>query len=624
MNSPRYAFGPFVLDPTRRLLLRHGTEVTLTPKAFDLLRVLVESRGEVVSKEQLLEAIWPDTVVEESNLSFQVSTLRKVLGEKRAGSRYVGTIPGRGYQFVAPVEIIVATEVLIEETSRETVEIEETGWRLGRKQTLLILLVLGALAALSSWIMRSRPVAPPRKDQVIAVLPFKPIVPGDRDEALEIGMADAMIARISAVDGLIVRPLTAVRRYASVDSDAIEAGRALGAHAVLDGSIHRSGDQIRVTARLLRVSDSKQLWAGSFDDRFSGIFAVHDSISRRIAAALALNLTSEQERRMRSLETVNMDAYREYATGRLYATRLRAGDMHRAIPHFERAIELDPDYATAWAGLAQAYASLPISADERPRDWFGRAKQAAQRALALDPESGEAHAALARTHFWFDWDWTAAEVECRKAIELDSRNAFHRIGLAHLLSNIGRHEESRLQAAEARRLEPLSPIVNTLSGQFLLQAGDVGSGTRVLQETLQLDPDYWIARLNLGKAYEMQGRHEEALVEFRRALALSGPNLEPLMMIGYLQGVIGETEEATAVADRMVEAAGKGYVPPTKIALVYVGLGDRDRTFEWLDRACEERDLGLTFLWANPRWRQLEGDPRFERIRLCVNLPEWR
>lgn len=622
VSASRYAFGRYELDPSRRRLQFDGVDVPLTPKAFDVLKILLESGGEALSKEEILLAAWPDTVVDESNLAFQISILRKTLRERGEGAAYIATIPGRGYQFVSPVEIVgTAREIILEETERTTVEIEETRrWVVPVVASAVILLLLVAGVVISRSRGDQGPSAVP-SSRTIAVLPFSPIVSNERDEALEVGMADALITRISNIDGVTVRPLMSVRRYTGGQHDPIEAGRELKVDAVLEGSIHRSGDQLRITARLLRVSDGKQLWEASFDDRFSGIFAVQDSISRRIAGALALSLSLDTERRIRAGVSENMDAYRAYAMGRFYFTRVLAGDMARAIESYEQAIELDPEFADAWAGLAEAYASLSISSDVSPHDSFPQAKAAAETALRIDPDSSGGHTALATVALWYDWDWAMAEREFLRALELDRGNALTRLRYAHLLSNTGRHEESRSHALEAQRLDPLSPIVSTLSAQFLLQAGDVGSGTRLLRTTLEHYPDYWLAHTNLGKAYELQGRHEEALVEFRRASELSGSNEEALMMTGYVQGLLGRTAEAETIVNQMISDSRTRYVRPTRMALVYLGLGDHDQAFVWLDEACRDRDLGLVFLYANSRWRRLESDPRFESIRQCVNLP---
>lgn len=619
-----YAFGPFLLDPSRRLLQKDGVTVPLTPKAFDVLYVLLRHNGDLVTKDALLRAAWPDTVVDESSLTFQISVLRKVLDEKSDGVRYIATVSGRGYQFVGDVEM-EAREVVVEERERTTVAIEESApSRSLRAWVLTAVAVVAVLIAAWLWT-RQRNATPATRGELrsLAVLPFKPIVVADRDESLELGMADALIARISSVDGVIVRPLTAVRRYSAIDSDPFVAGRELRVDAVVDGSIHRNGDRVRVRARLLRVSDGRQLWQEEFDHRYGEIFDMQTSLSSRVAGALGLHLSAQEASRLERRPTENLEAFRAYAMGRVHQLRVRPGDLATSVRYFERAIELDPQYAAAYAGLADVRASLPISADDPPAEHFRLARAAAEKALALDPRLSDAYAARASVRFWNEWDWPGAESDLRQAIALNAGNALARLRLAHFLSNLGRHDEARRQALEAQKLEPLSPIMASLSAQFTMQSGDLPRATQELQRVLRDHPGFWHARLNLGKVLEEQGLYEQALAELRTAHSQTGSNIEAQVMIGYLHGVRGNVREARAIADELVAMRRSRYVPPTKIALVYTGLGDRDTALTWLSRACEERDLGLTFLYANPRWKRLKDHPRFGEIQRCVNLPPW-
>jgi DNA-binding winged helix-turn-helix (wHTH) protein/TolB-like protein/Tfp pilus assembly protein PilF len=623
-----YSFGSYALDPSKRLVLRDGEKVPLTPKAFDVLCLLVEHRGVVVSKDRLLAAVWPDTVVEESNLAFQISLVRKALGDRSEDPRFIATVPGQGYQFVAPVELLTPpSEVIIEEKAIASITVEEATEGPSRRflavgmaaaAALLILVAFFALRSPDRGVADANPVI-----ETIAVLPFKTLLEAERDEALELGMADAMIGRISRLRGIVVRPLTAVRGYGSLDQDALAAGRQLGVEAVLDGTIQRSGNRLRVTARLLRVTDSVQLWEGRFDEQATEIFTLQDRLSSRIAEELSLELSPADRERLARHDTESVEAYQAYSLAVLHLMRVRSDQFREAIRQFERAIELDPGYAAAYAGLADCLVVLPISSDTDGGS-FGRGRAAAEKAIALDPHNALAHVALGTEKFWHAWDWDGAERAFRRAIELDPNLAGAHLRLAHLLSNTGRHEEAMREAREALRIDPLSLIANVLTAQFSLQAGEAAPAIRQLERTLAIDPDFWIARLNLGKAFEMQQRYDEALVEYRRARSASAESLEPLAMIGYLQAIRGETADAEKVLEELLATARQRHVPATKIALVYAGLGRRDEAFEWLGIGCEQRDVGMTFLDANPRWRRLADDPRFARIATCVGLPQFR
>lgn len=625
MNADTTSFGPFVVDRGRRVLLCDGAAVALTPKAFDVLVTLVDRAGTVVRKEELFRAVWPDTIVDENNLAFQISTLRKALGEKERGERYIATVPGQGYQLLVPLYSAERSEVVLQEDETVTVTVEETSIsrRLVALVIALVMVAIGAVAA-GLWLLRSRDSSgalaarAPGVVRSMAILPFRPIVAVQTDEALQLGMADALIGRISKAHGIAVRPLSAVRRYGALEQDPLAAGRELQVDAVLDGTIHHAAGRIRVTARLLRVADAQQVWQGQFEEGLSGIFTVQDSISQRLAAELSLS-EAEQPKVHRP---ANVEAYRAYALGVMHVQRLRREEIDAGIRHFRRATELDPQYAAAYAATAGAYAILPISSDAPPQENFRAARIAAKKALALDPDLAAAHVALGTIAFWSDWDWGASEESYQRALTLEPGNAEARTRYAHLLSNVGRHEEARVQIGEALRLDPLSRMVNTLAGQFHLQAGNLDAGISQLEHALRIDPDFWIARLNLGKAYEQQRRFDDALREFHRAHRGAGQNVGALAMIGYTHGLRGDRAAARQTLAELMAIARARPIAATKIALVHLGLGDREEAIRWLRRACDERDVGLTFLRANPRWSELRGHPGYDEIERCVNLPQ--
>jgi DNA-binding winged helix-turn-helix (wHTH) protein/tetratricopeptide (TPR) repeat protein/TolB-like protein len=620
--SPILAFGPYVLNASARQLLRDGEPVTVTPKAFDVLCLLARNAGRTVPKTTLLSTVWPDGVVDENNLAFQISVLRKALSDSSGGSRHIVTVPGQGYQLVTPVRVLAADDLdlVLEERERTMITIEAEPSRRSAPRALLIAAALAIVVLGGAFLLRIRQdgaqAAPPIR--TVAVLPFKSLLAAQADEALELGMADALISRISTNPDVIVRPLASVRRFTGQEEDPIAAGKALGADAVLDGSIVSADGRIRVSARLLRVSDASQVWTGQFEERSSEIFAIQDSISARLARDLSWNLRPSARPRR---ETVNPEAYRAYAVGRLHATRVQSVANDKAIASFKRAIALDPNYAAAWMALADCYAIQPISADRPPRENFQAARAAITKAIELDPDVPDAHAVLGVIRFWYDWDWAGAEAAYQRAIEVSPTSATSHIRYAHLLSNTGRHEEAEREAREALRLDPLSPHINFLAAQFRLQAGDVVEAVRQLRHVLSLHPDLWQAHLNLGKAYEMMGRYDDALRELAIARESSGENVEPHWMIGYVHARRGDRMAARKALDELLAIQRRRYVPPAKIALLHIGMGNHDEAFRWLTLACEDRDRTLVFLDVNPRFRALHADPRFEAVRRCVNLP---
>jgi DNA-binding winged helix-turn-helix (wHTH) protein/Flp pilus assembly protein TadD len=572
-----YEFGPFRVDAAKRLLFGCGGQpLSLTPKAFDTLLYLVEHSEAVVDKEELLKAIWPDTIVEENNLNQNISAVRRVLGEKRAEHNYIVTVPGHGYRFVA--------EVRTRTTRTET----------------------PATATVKA----------------IAVLPFMPLVAEHRDAALELGMADTLIARLSGIREVVVRPTSSVRKYVDLDQNPLVAGQELGVESVLEGSIQRWGDSIRVTVRLMMVSTGAALWAGTFDEKFTNIFAVQDAIAQKVADALELPLSGEAKLRLTNSYTLNAAAYELYMKGRYYWNKLTPPDIRKSIEFFQQAIDLDPNYALAHMGLGEAYRSLPITSDAPPKEAFPLAKAAEARALEIDESLADAHANLVFTKFWYDWDWDGAEIEAHRALALNPNSADAHRAYAHLLSDLGRHDEAIAEAARARELDPLALITRTLESQFLYYAGRDVEAREKLTKTLEISPNFWVARLTLGKIYLRAGEYAEAVAEFTAARDFSGGNTEPISLIGYTWALAGNRAQALAVLDELHALSTQRYVPPHNIAMVYNGLGEDDKALAWLERAFDERDVRLSFLKVDSKWDRFRSHPRFADLIRRVGLPQ--
>ena len=573
-----YEFGDFRLDAERRLLRRReGAVVPLSPKVFETLLCLLQNRDGVLTKEALMARIWPDSIVEENNLTQNISALRRIFGETPGTHRYIVTVPGRGYRFVAAV------------TSAPTSE-TATAPLLGSAKTL-------------------------------AVLPFKPLLSEDRDAALEMGIADTLITRLGNIREVTVRPLSSVRRFGGLEQDPIAAGRTLAVQAVLDGTIRRASDRIRVTARLINVADGVALWTGSFDETFTDVFGVEDAISGRVAQALALHLSPEEEERVTKRYTANSAAYQLYLAGRYHWSRITLPEIRKSIECFRAAIDLDPSYALAYAGLAESYRALPITSDVPSNEAMPQAKEAAARAIQIDESLAEPHASLCFIRFWYDWDWPGAERSGRRAIELNDNSAFAHLAYSHLLSVLGRHEEAVAEGERARELEPVSLIINALNGALLYYAGRFEEGAARLRSTLDLQPEFWVARLFLGKIQTEQERYAEALEEFERARQSSRENSETIAMLGYVQALTGATAKARATLAELKALARQRYIPPVNVAVIHLGLGEKARAFAWLEKAFEERDVRLAFMKIDPKWDRWRSDPRFLAVRRRLDFP---
>ena len=451
-------------------------------------------------------------------------------------------------------------------------------------------------------------------EKTIAVLPFKPLVPENRDQVLELGMADSLIAKLSNIREIIVRSLNSVRKYGSLEQDPLSAGRELEVNSVLEGNVQKSGDRIRVSARLINVADGSSLWSNTFDEKFTDVFAVQDAISQKVADALALRLSGEENKRVTRRYTDNVEAYQLYLTGRYHWNKLTPPEITKSIEFFKQAIDLDPTYALAYFGLAEAYRSSAPTSDVPPKDVLPQAKAAAAKALEIDESLAEPHVTLAFIYNWFDWDWAGSEREAKRAIELNPNLGLAHIAYAQLLSHLGRHEEAITEGVRARELDPLSLIINTLNGSNLYQARRYDEADASLRKTLEMDPNFWIAHLFLGKTYLSKKEYPEAIAEFTKAREISGGNSEAISMAGCVWAIAGDAAKARAVLNELKALANERYVPSTNLAALYCALGEKDEAIAWLDKAYEDRDIRLNRLKVEPKWDSIRSDPRFVAI----------
>ena len=491
-------------------------------------------------------------------------------------------------------------------------------WR--NPTSALLAASLLALAAVVGWnIWKSELVHRPLTTG-IAVLPFKPLLPENRDPVLEMGMADTLITTLSNSGGMNVISLTSVRQYGDPGQDPLVAGRKLGVNSVLEGNVQKSGDRLRVTVRLIKVEDGSSLWAGTFDEKFTDVFTVQDTIAKKVANALALRLSGEEEKRLTKRYTENVEAYQFYLTGRYHLAKLTPPDVTKSIGFFQQAIEADPGYALAYFGLAEAYRTLSLIGDRRPKELFPLAKAAATKAVQIDESLAESHASLAFIHMWFDWDWVGAEREARRAIALNPNSAFAHYAWAHVLSNLGRHQEAIAEAARARELDPVSLLFNAREGAVFYYAGRNNEARERLQKTVELDPNFWIAHLYLGHVYLEKKNYPEAIAEFTKARDFSRGNSQTISMIGYVSALAGDTAKARAILGELKSRSAHEYVPRYNIAVVHLALVEQDEVFAWLEKAYEEHDVLMSFLKIDPKWDSVRSDPRFVAILERVGL----
>jgi DNA-binding winged helix-turn-helix (wHTH) protein/Tfp pilus assembly protein PilF len=554
-----YEFGPFRLDPAERQLLRDGVNVPLTPKVFEMLVVLVERNGHLVEKEELLNLVWADAFIEESNLARCVHTLRKALGEEHGGHRYVETVPKRGYRF--------GGEVRVHEQA-----------------------------------VADAPI------KILAVLPFNSLVAEDREEALEMGMADTLISRLGNNREIVVRPLSVVRKYGGSEQDAMQAGRALAVDSVLDGTIQRSGENIRVNVRLVRTADGASLWAGTFDEKFIDIFVVQDAISNKVAAALALQLGSQEHKHLTKRHTENVEAYHFYLKGRFHWNKRAPQDLRKAIEHFKQAIALDPKYALAFAGLADAY-TLLANAGGPAHEIMPEARACALKAVSLDDNLAEAHASLGNTIIYYGYDFAEAEREHKRAIELNPNYATARHWYSELLMGLGRHEEAVAEIRRALEIDPLSLLLNRQYGASLLFARRYDAAVAQMRKTVEFDANFAVGHSTLSVAYRMKGDYAESVEELAR-----------------FQELVGGEETAASMRESFAKGGWQGFLramtgeprpsnlTPYNLATFHAELGEKDEAFVELNKAYQNREAILGLLNVDPRFDSLRDDPRFQDL----------
>ena len=618
MTEPRdhvYAFGPFLLDARERRLLRDGQPVPLTIKAFDLLEVLAKNDGRLLRKEELLQLVWSDAVVEENNLTVTVSALRKALGEGPTDRQYIETVPRRGYRFVADLR------ELADEGNAEAAVSQAR--EKGRRNRLLwaVAALVGVLVAVGAVWMRRTPPALPAPVRSLAVLPFHSLT-GPDGEYLGLGMADALITRLGSTKVLVVRSTGAVQKYVRSDVDPVAAGHELQVDAVLDGSIQLAAGRLRATVRLLRVSDGATLWADAFDEPLSDIFSLQDSISQHVAEGLTLQLTDAQRTLLTRRDTDDTEAYHLYLKGRFFWNKRTKEGFQRGLAFFRDAVERDPTYARAYAGVADSYIGLTYYQYERPHEAMPRAKAAALKALEIAPSLAEAHVSLAHILGNYDWDWTAAEREWRQAILLDPEYATaHQWYAVHYLTPAGRLEEALAEARRAQQLDPLSPVFNAFVGATLLFARRYDEAIDECRKTIDLYPEFGVGHWYLGRAYLQKGRFPEALAELRDAVRLSGES--PLMQgsLAFAYAASGDEAKARGMLAELMWLRAQHYASALDLAMIHAALGERDEAFRWLDEAAAERAFHLVYLKVWPELDVLRPDPRFARMVDRIGLP---
>ena len=651
-NSVR--FGVFEFDLRSGELRKHGIRIKLQEQPCQILALLVEHRGEMVTREELQRRLWPsDTFVDfDHSLNTAVMRLREALNDSSDNPRFIETLPRRGYRFVAPVEPSSAS--LAETTSPQTGEVSafqgalakdsstlsphspvlpataaRPGGRVRRPVVLsatVVLLGIVLAGGLGARYLRKPAVLTAHPEQItsLVVLPLENLS-ADTDQAyFADGMTDELIAHLAKIRSLRVISRTSSMEYKGTHTTLSQIARDLNVDAVVEGTVLRSGDRVRITAELVQVATDRHLWAETYESQLGDILALQSHVASAIVNEIRVKLTPEDQRRLASSRPVSTQSYENYLKGRYYWNKRSQESLTKAINYFQVAIEKDPQYALAYAGLADCYSIIAsaIVGTVPTAEVAPKARAAALKALELDNTLAEAHTSLATVRFNYDWDWNAAARGFRRAVELNPSYAtvYQRNSL--YLMSMGRTRESIAEMNRAHDLDPLSISTNFSLGWRLYMSREYDQAIEQLRNTIDMDPDFVLPHLVLGQAYEQKKAYDQAITELRRAADISHNSPPALAALARTYGVSGRTTETRNLLDQLMQQSNKQYVSPFYVAIVHAGLGEDDQALDWLERAYRDRSNAIVFMKVDPQLDSLRSNPRFRELQRKLRLPD--
>ena len=587
-----YEFKGFRLEAAQRRLLYNGQPVPLKPKILDLLLLLVQMRGRLVEKDELMKEIWPNTIVEENNITVSMSILRKTLGEGRAGRQFIETVPGRGYRFVAAVKIISSEE----ETPQETPSVLEP---------------TGAV----ELDTREAPI------DSLAVLPLRNISKDPTSEYLSEGITESIINKLSQISKLRVLAPSTVFRCKGKEVDPQEIGSLLKVRAVMLGRVMQLGEKLIIRSELVNVADGSQIWGEQYDRTLSDLLATQDEIAKAIAESLQLKLTRQDQIRLSKRYTANTEAYNLYLRGRYFWNRYDKEWVLKSIEAFEQAIEIDASYALAYTGIADAYFRLS-NIHASPLEVLPKAKEAALKAVEIDNDLAEAHSSLGLLRVYYDHDWVAAEREFNRALELNPYLTLAHQRFGTYLKLMGRFDESAAHYKQALELDPFSLQININLATIHYLKGDPETAITQLQKTLELEPNYMPTHFVLGNAYIQQGNWDAAISEFELIYRRDDEAYLALGFLGYCHAMAGRRAEAESLRNILQDVAKRKYVSPYGIIIICVALGQIDQAMELFEQLYVERNDWLVWLKVSPKLKHLHSDPRFRDLLRRIGFPD--
>lgn len=617
------AFEECELDLGRYELRRAGRKVKLERQPLDILLLLVERPGELVTREEIRRRLWTDDVFvdDEQGINNGIRKVRVALGDDSEEPRYVETVVGRGYRFKAPIRDLtepasggtLPSPAILPPQPKPSPLIARTVVMVFAAGAVVMLL-LGIV-----WLEVPPPQRRPNAIRSIALLPLKNLSGASSEDYFAEGMTDELNTSLARIHTIRVVSRTSMLRYRNSNKSIPEIARELNVDAIIEGSIVRSSGKVRITTQLIDARTDTHLWAQSYERRLDDILEVQDSIALDIASQVQATLTPKERQYFTARTPIRPNAYEDYLRGRIELSKQNSDSMKKGAEYFQRAIDDDPEYARAYAGLADAYSLLANYQGLLPAEAFPRAKAAASRALELDPEAPEAHGALALVKHHFEWDWSGAEAEYQRAIELQPNFATSHHRYAWFLSDVGRHDQALQEIHRAQELDPTSIVVQTNLGRVLYRARRYDEAIAELRKAVDLDPQRMFSHIFLGMAYDQKGSCAEALSEFRIAQTFAEGRDGSSAI--HAEAVCGRTADAR----KALKVLSGPSIDPIKdwfyVAGDFAALGEKDRAFEWLDKALQNRDFFLTEIKEHPIMDPLRSDPRFDALINKMGFP---
>jgi TolB-like protein/DNA-binding winged helix-turn-helix (wHTH) protein/Flp pilus assembly protein TadD len=630
----RVRFGVFEVDLRTGELRKGGSKVRLQEQPFQVLALLLERRGDTVTRDEMRNRLWnADTFVDfDHGLNKAINKIRETLGDSAASPRFIETVARRGYRFIADVAVVeearadtseAPTGDSVPEERQASDSLAKPGlrqrpaWRL--TSTLAGLALTLASLGLLVWALefRGRPSAAIRS---LAVLPLENLSGDASQEYFADGMTDELIATLGQISALRVISRTSVMPYKRVRKPLPEIARELNVDAVVEGTVMRSGGQVRITAQLIEARADKHVWSETYRGDLRDTLALQNKVARAIASQIQVNVNPQERAALKNEKAVDPEAHEAYLKGRFFWNKRTADSLKTAKSYFDQAIARDPNYAQAYSGLADTYALLGDwqYAVMAPAEAFPRAKAAAIKAIELDDRLGEAHTSLAFCLDGFDWDFASADREFRRGVELSPSYATAHHWYAWHLSLLGRDREALGEMRKAETLDPLSLIINADLAELLLMANSPDESVQQSRKTIQMDSSFALAHNQLGQAFLQKGMHDEAIVELRKAIRSSGGSATCTANLARAYAVAGRKGEAVQLLTDLKTRSSPGYSNATEIATVYAALGDSDQAMTWLEKGYEERFNPGVLL--RPGFDPLRSDPRFQTLVRRVGL----